>query len=79
MHKKLDTWIRWKIEYLNSDGIQPSRYSCVMQITSGHPSFETDYLFHDICCMCVVQIGELVGQLSDDVNKSSPSIPWHAF
>ncbi len=24
-----------------------------------YPTFETDHLFHDACCMCVVQIGEL--------------------
>ncbi len=29
--------------------------------------------------MCVVQIGELVGRLSDDVKKGAPSIPWRAI
>lgn len=42
-------------------------------------SFETDYLFQDTCCMCVVQIGELVGQLSDDVKCNAPTIPWRAI
>lgn len=38
--------------------------------------FQSDYLFQDACCMCVVQIGELSSQLSDTVKKATPSIPW---
>ena len=41
-----------------------------------YAAFETDYLFQDACCMCVVQIGELAGQLSDDAKQQSTSIPW---
>ena len=29
--------------------------------------------------MCVVQIGELVGQLSEDVKSKNDSIPWRAI
>lgn len=29
--------------------------------------------------MCVVQIGELVNQLSDDVKSRAPYIPWRAI
>ena len=39
-------------------------------------AFEQDYLFQDACCMCVVQIGELVSQLSDDVKARNKAIPW---
>ena len=39
-------------------------------------AFEQDYLFQDACCMCVVQIGELVSQLSDEVKALNKSIPW---
>lgn len=38
--------------------------------------FQSDHLFQDACCMCVVQIGELSTQLSDDVRKANSSIPW---
>ena len=38
--------------------------------------FESDYMFQDACCMCVVQIGELVSQLSDTVKQQNTSIPW---
>lgn len=39
-------------------------------------AFEQDYLFRDACCMCVVQIGELVSQLSDEVKAQNKAIPW---
>ena len=39
-------------------------------------TFESDYLFQDACCMCVVQIGELAGQLSEAIRQQNPSIPW---
>ena len=34
-------------------------------------AFEQDYLFQDACCMCVVQIGELVSQLSDETKAQN--------
>ena len=40
-------------------------------------AFEQDCLFQDACCMCVVRIGELVSQLSDDVKAQNKAIPWH--
>ncbi len=39
-------------------------------------AFETDHMFQDACCMCVVQIGELVSQLSDEVKAQNRAIPW---
>ena len=39
-------------------------------------AFLKDHLFQDACCMCVVQIGELASQLSDEAKKNSPAIPW---
>lgn len=39
-------------------------------------AFKQDYLFQDACCMCVVQIGELVFQLSDDIKVQNKAIPW---
>lgn len=38
--------------------------------------FETDHMFQDACCMCVVQIGELVSQLSEKVKEQNAAIPW---
>ena len=39
-------------------------------------AFEQDYLFQDACCMCVVQIGELVSQLSNETKAQNKAIPW---
>ncbi|MBQ8973088.1 MAG: DUF86 domain-containing protein [Clostridia bacterium] len=33
-------------------------------------------MFQDACCMCVIQIGELVGELSDEAKALNPAIPW---
>lgn len=41
-----------------------------------YAAFQQDPLFQDACCMCVVQIGELVGQLSETVRQKNPTIPW---
>ena len=38
-------------------------------------AFENDHLFH-ACCMCVVQIGELVSQLSDEAKQKNSAVPW---
>ena len=29
--------------------------------------------------MCVVQVGELAGQLSEEVKRQSPAIPWRVI
>lgn len=41
-----------------------------------YEAFEKDFMFQDACCMCVVQIGELVSQLSEDTKKRNKQIPW---
>ena len=42
-------------------------------------AFRSDHMFQDACCMCVVQIGELVGQLSDAVKQRNTAIPWRVI
>ena len=39
-------------------------------------AFKEDALFQDACCMCVVQIGELVALLSDAVKQQNTAVPW---
>ena len=41
-----------------------------------YEAFVQDHMFQDACCMCVVQIGELVGQLSDETKQKNEAIPW---
>jgi uncharacterized protein with HEPN domain len=38
--------------------------------------FCEDMLFQDACCMCVLQIGELAGSLSDETKERYATIPW---
>ena len=42
-------------------------------------AFQKDLLFQDACSMCIVQIGELVGQLSDEVKAQNPAVPWRTI
>ena len=46
---------------------------------NSYQAFQTDLLFQDACCMCIVQIGELVGQLSDEVKAQNPAVPWRTI
>ena len=43
---------------------------------SGYENFLKDLMCQDACCMCVVQIGELVAFLSDDVKEANIGVPW---
>jgi len=44
-----------------------------------YSAFTDDAMFQDACCMCVVQIGELVAKLSDEVKAQNHAIPWRAI
>ena len=44
-----------------------------------YDAFTTDYLFQDACCMCIVQIGELVSQLSESVKEQNAVVPWRVI
>ena len=38
--------------------------------------FARDFVYKNAVSMCILQIGELVGKLSDDFKKSHPVMPW---
>lgn len=38
-----------------------------------------DISFQYSCNMCIIQIGELVGRLSDELLEEYTDIPWHAI
>lgn len=44
-----------------------------------YEAFEQDHMFQDACCMCVVQIGELVTQLSETAKGETTSVPWRVI
>ncbi len=39
-------------------------------------SFSTDIPFQDSCSLCLIQIGEAVGRLSDEFKQAHDSIDW---
>ena len=44
--------------------------------------FETycaDHVYRNACCMCILQIGELVGKLSGELTAACPNIPWRSI
>lgn len=42
-------------------------------------AFAESYVFRNACCMCVIQIGELAGKLSEETRTGIPNIPWTAI
>lgn len=49
------------------------------QIGRDKEQFLITPMVQDACCMCIVQIGELSGLLSDDFRQTSVEIPWRAI
>ena len=39
--------------------------------------FEASTTYQNAISMCILQIGELIGRLSDDFKKTNMEIPWH--
>lgn len=38
--------------------------------------FSDDFIYQNACCMCILQIGELTGKLSDELKNFYSFIPW---
>ena len=38
--------------------------------------FESDPIYRNATAPCILQIGELVGKLTDDFREEHPSVPW---
>lgn len=41
-----------------------------------YEAFVADVPFQDSCSLCLIQIGEAVGRLSDDFKREHPEIEW---
>ena len=39
-------------------------------------AFVSNTVFQNACCMCILQIGELAGKLSVEMQSQTPDIPW---
>ena len=53
--------------------------SLLRQYNISYDSYRTDISFQYSCNMCIIQIGELVGRVSDEVRSANPDIPWAAI
>ena len=38
--------------------------------------FESDPIYRSAAALCILQIGELVGKLTDDFREQHPAVPW---
>ncbi|MBQ6383959.1 MAG: DUF86 domain-containing protein [Clostridia bacterium] len=53
--------------------------SYLARCENGKDQFMRDSMCQDACCMCIAQIGELSGLLSDDLKNAHPELPWRAI
>lgn len=42
----------------------------------GFEAFRHDYLYQNAVCMCLLQIGELSGKLSEETRAEIANVPW---
>lgn len=43
---------------------------------SSYEIFAADTIYRNAAALCILQIGELVGKLTDEFRAAHPSIPW---
>ena len=53
--------------------------SLMTKYNTNYDCYESDISFQYSCNMCIIQIGELVGRLSDEFISEYSSIPWRAI
>ena len=46
------------------------------KLDNSRDRFYEDQMCQDACCMCIAQIGELTGHLSDEYRKQHAELPW---
>ena len=51
----------------------------MMEYNSDFEAYGNRISFQYSCNMCIIQIGELVGRLSEDFTSAHSDIPWHAI
>ena len=39
-------------------------------------TFQNDPIYRNAAALCILQIGELVGKLTDDFKEQHPAVPW---
>lgn len=49
------------------------------RFNDSYEQFETDFIYRNSICLCLLQIGELSGKLSNEFREDNDEIPWHAI
>lgn len=49
----------------------------VQRFGSSFDAFSSDRVYRNACAMCILQIGELGGHLSQEFRSSHPQMPWN--
>ena len=58
------------LQYINEIELTVSRFCLTREI------FEEDFVARNAISMCILQIGELVGKLSDEFKAENNKMPW---
>ncbi|MBR3308041.1 MAG: DUF86 domain-containing protein [Lachnospiraceae bacterium] len=51
----------------------------MLEYNSDYEEYENRISFQYSCNMCIIQIGELVGRLSEEFTSAHSEIPWYAI
>lgn len=49
----------------------------VLRFGNSYEAFSSDKVYRNACAMCILQIGELGGQLSGEFRSTHAQMPWH--
>lgn len=41
--------------------------------------YSSDFVYQNACAVCILQIGEWVGRLSEELTDTQPGIPWRGI
>lgn len=70
MNQKDKIIIQKILQYCKDIGELINRFGDDIQV------YESDLAYQYACSMCIIQIGELTGQLSDELKNKRCEIPW---
>ena len=48
----------------------------VIRFGDDYPTFAKDPIYRNASALCILQIGELVGKLTDEFRVQHPGVPW---
>ena len=51
-------------------------YKLIERFGDDYRIYEADFAYQYACSMCIIQIGELTTQLSEELRAASPEVPW---